>query len=576
MKKIKRLMPIICSIGTISTTAPLLASCTFFHNPEKTACSFTGGDTYLLGGVEEGKPIETTAAKPWVFVFDGLPVRPSHVELIFLDKSNPSDIHVDVNDKGECYVRWGKMATLGTHQFVILATYASKKDKNIYQRTSDLITLEITSSEKLVLPQGKDANYKIIPEIWGDNYGNIHDIWEIRLPNCAIINTDRLQYDYIVRASLKTETEEIGTFLEGFLEGKNGNRADIVLHFHTKSTTPVITQRGKFDFTFSITNENTGATLVQTTPIQAEANFETDSWTNVITYAKKGLKALQNHYGIQNFVGLQRSIHVNGIGHTVRVIGQEQDVNEKGKKMPLTFEFTTAISHGKSSDLYLGGSPLLIKLKSYSPSLHYGYLESSIDNALNDDEFNDWYAHPRFSDVQKTDLHFGVLRMIEPEVAAAIEPIQRQYFTTDFNSNVTWETKYCKLCTPCLHNYLSIYKIFKDYADTPTYIRELMVQEGFQYQYYAQTLNPYDDDRSDWTYSADQSEAITALAKKDATSDALTLDRAALSSFYMQQDRGLRGLFDVRQSYEPYIRLVDTVADSFTPSYAALAPIFAI
>ncbi|MCQ3907410.1 MAG: hypothetical protein MJ219_01270 [Mycoplasmoidaceae bacterium] len=52
---------------------------------------------------------------------------------------------------------------------------------------------------------------------------------------------------------------------------------------------------------------------------------------------------MQKHYGIDNFVGLSRTVPLNGIKHKVTVIGQNADIDKDGKKIALTFQFDTLI-----------------------------------------------------------------------------------------------------------------------------------------------------------------------------------------------------------------------------------------
>lgn len=84
-------------------------------------------------------------------------------------------------------------------------------------------------------------------------------------------------------------------------------------------------------------------------------NFSTDSWFTVVDLCNQGLGVLKDHYKIQSFVGLERKIIINGLAHTVKVIGENEDFqcteNTEGEIVPdyhkpvaLTFQFDTVIS----------------------------------------------------------------------------------------------------------------------------------------------------------------------------------------------------------------------------------------
>lgn len=575
MKKIKRLMPIICSVGAISTVTPVLASCTFFHNPEKVACSFTGGDTYLLGRVDdEGKVVYDNAIHPWVFKYDNEQVTPTNVEIYPLDQSDFSDIGTFQDEYGGCYVVWGerKMTTLGTHKFVIAATYVDEDDE-VYQRISDPITLEITSSKRLVLPQGKDAQFKIIPAVRHADYNQAVNVWEIKLPNCAAVN---LPSRCKVLATLNTESDDIGEFCAGEVKPQGGDRADINLWFWAKNSFPTITKRGNYDFTISVQDDYTGETIVFNTPIQVEANFESDSWANVIKYSKQGIKALQDHYGIQDFVGLERTVNINGCCHRVRVIGQEQDVNDKGEILPLTYEFTNLISLGQSSGDGKTASTLLINTHAGTQS-SYGYLDSKICDALNSDVFSDWYYLDTDSGEPKnTDYVGGVIKMMDIEVAAALQPIERDYFKTDKNWKVTWTKKAMKLCTPSIHNYLSVPAIMDVSTDIiPSELKPILIQEGHQYQYYWRKLN----ESHNWTaeslafYKKDTFDLFVRRNIKNSYATK-SYDHTFLSSQYTKPSEGYPISLGLEEDYISDIMYIEpTILNSV---YTSMAPIFAI
>ncbi len=82
-----------------------------------------------------------------------------------------------------------------------------------------------------------------------------------------------------------------------------------------------------------------------------EDKFKTDDWQTVVEHANKGLNDLKAYYGLDSFVGLERTIKINGIEHKVRVIGEnedylagEDDKPQLDKPVALTFQFDNIIS----------------------------------------------------------------------------------------------------------------------------------------------------------------------------------------------------------------------------------------
>lgn len=79
--------------------------------------------------------------------------------------------------------------------------------------------------------------------------------------------------------------------------------------------------------------------------------FENDSWTTIVFFANRGLDALKNHYGLDSFVGLERTVKIYGVEHKVRVVGENEDylADNEGKPditkpVALTFQFANIVS----------------------------------------------------------------------------------------------------------------------------------------------------------------------------------------------------------------------------------------
>lgn len=85
---------------------------------------------------------------------------------------------------------------------------------------------------------------------------------------------------------------------------------------------------------------------------QEEVNaFVTDSWSTVVENANQGLDHLKQHYEINSFIGLERTVTIYGVEHKVRVIGENEDylADAEGKPdttkpVALTFQFANIVS----------------------------------------------------------------------------------------------------------------------------------------------------------------------------------------------------------------------------------------
>lgn len=78
--------------------------------------------------------------------------------------------------------------------------------------------------------------------------------------------------------------------------------------------------------------------------------FETDPWSTIVEHANQGLNHLKQHYGVNSFVGLERSVKINGLDQKVRVIGENEDYIASASGAPtndmaaLTFQFVNVLS----------------------------------------------------------------------------------------------------------------------------------------------------------------------------------------------------------------------------------------
>lgn len=80
-------------------------------------------------------------------------------------------------------------------------------------------------------------------------------------------------------------------------------------------------------------------------------SFEADPWTAVVSHANQGLSHLKEWYGLDSFIGLEKTINIYGLEHKVRVIGENEDylADSQGKPqldkpVALTFQFSNIVS----------------------------------------------------------------------------------------------------------------------------------------------------------------------------------------------------------------------------------------
>lgn len=554
MKKIKHLLPIICSTCALAGSVPIITSCTFFNNHDEKNFTFTGGDTYLLGGMEKGVPVATEAYKSWDATIDGKPVSPTNVEMVMLDTSSPADIHLRMVEN-RCYINWGEEVKPGLHKFMLAASYKDSESKITYQATTPAITLEITSNEKLVLID-TPTPYTFQPS------PDRNPKWKVNIPEVALANGNF--YDLEVSAKITTETEEIKTFVSGdfYYNGTNKTKIDIL--FNMEDDYCNLTQ-GIYGISLNVQDTVTGATLLNDELIQVEAGFQADSWKNVIHYTKQGLKSLQQHYGIDDFTGLYRGLNVNGALHKVRVIGQEEDVNDKGKPITLTFEFYNAISTGQTSKYDQSGTALVLPWTTSEGKTNFGYLDSTMPEVLNGDSFNDWYIS-QMHDIVKTDINSGVIKMMDIEVASVLQPIRRKYFSTKPDGSIEWATKAYKLTQPCLHNYYSPMAILSSQNLSDTEKMCCLQETNHQYSFYQKQIG-------DRTYvDGDWQNFWEVFERCPIWKDGFDAPIISTSWFYDQQTKRSWGVLRPYQYAPTYSR---TFKYGENP-YTGVAPIFGI
>ncbi|XQP55337.1 MAG: InlB B-repeat-containing protein [Mycoplasmoidaceae bacterium] len=219
-----------------------------------------------------------------------------------------------------------------------------------------------------------------------------------------------------------------------------------------------------------------------------------DSWETVCYYANLGIDALKNAYGKEpeEFIGLTRTINLNGYDHKVRVVGINQDYTDKDSTKPvtLTFQFESVVS---GQDRGIG-----LEIEWNSEASNQNYWESTLENALNSED-NDvaWYASS-----QESTEHRSVQTIIKDENKLLMNNIKSVYRGVNvYDETIEQSPQYhsvykpVKIFIPTFSNLFSTIGINTSeviVGDDAQAKKDLYCQEGQlgdvdrQYQYYAQ------------------------------------------------------------------------------------------
>lgn len=154
------------------------------------------------------------------------------------------------------------------------------------------------------------------------------------------------------------------------------------------------------------------------------AKFENDTWENVIKTSDKGFDELKKTYGVESFIGLTRTVDVNGIAHTVRVIGENVDSYGSGDTAALTYQFEDVISD-KNGDV--------LRAEYNQNKWQFDYIESQngINKMLNGpaDETIKWYEKGQSTPSESYTQ--PLIQMIDQNVANAIKSINKKQLTNN-------------------------------------------------------------------------------------------------------------------------------------------------
>lgn len=222
---------------------------------------------------------------------------------------------------------------------------------------------------------------------------------------------------------------------------------------------------------------------VSCAPKKAES-FINDSWKTVCYYAKKGLDKLHKAYEADcnantdfpgTLIGLERKVTINGLEHTVKVVGEEQDyLDEKHEKpVTLTFQFTNLISGTNKkllSTFWQGGDQ----------QINAHYWNSTLNDALNSTEDVEWRDGDKGHLVDEKHSVYEMIKDGNKDLAKNIKSVDK-VVNVDPSESINWiqMNHATKLFCPTIANYYQNDKL-------PTSYQHLA--EGKQYQYYEKKL----------------------------------------------------------------------------------------
>ncbi|MBQ0045687.1 MAG: hypothetical protein KBS35_02250, partial [Mycoplasma sp.] len=177
-------------------------------------------------------------------------------------------------------------------------------------------------------------------------------------------------------------------------------------------------------------------------------NFSTDDWSKIVELSKQGLDSLKQHYNVESFVGLQRKVTINGLEHTVKVIGENEDfkckTDEHGfiepdykKPVALTFQFDNVVSYKDDDNDIL---PVKIKFAAEEtiPGLEpiinaCGWEVSNAKQYLNNPE----YEPP---EAMENEYQPFITQLKEQLGSNAIEKVYKRSFNTNVQLHIGYTT----------------------------------------------------------------------------------------------------------------------------------------
>ncbi|XQP55546.1 MAG: hypothetical protein ACOQNY_01930 [Mycoplasmoidaceae bacterium] len=86
-----------------------------------------------------------------------------------------------------------------------------------------------------------------------------------------------------------------------------------------------------------------GQQKLKTPVLKMVCPLDIQNWESFSKVADQGLAELKKKYKVSSFLGMEKSVFINGKKYETRIIGEEDDVTDKGVTVALTFQFTESI-----------------------------------------------------------------------------------------------------------------------------------------------------------------------------------------------------------------------------------------
>lgn len=469
MKKFKLILPIVCSGTTLLSVGTALTSC---NDPEQETkvLRLINGETNLISGMEDGHAIAGAAWQPWIAVDENGEI-PDNV--YYQIQPISGDFNTIWIGKTDGYVRWSNDTQEGTYKFRVSASYYDEKEEVKVSAVSDVITLEVTSQFKVRIPQGDRATCDLI----STNDGTMFILRGFEFVNVTGVPFEAIKVIVADDPILGKVGNNWSLEPEALVEYSYAYEQTNLIGYFSNDDLEI----GEHKIHVTILNDQTQQVLVNNQEFAVTSSFSTDSWENVAKQAKKGLNHLKEYYGVKSFAGLTRTVTVNGLKHQVMVVGENEDIDENGKKVPLTFQFLNVICDEE-------GHPLKVKWNNTSTS-QLNYWESNINDALvQDGIYENWYLADGESAKEWYGYQSSLINMIPQTIQSNMKSIKRKVLTYDASSKsykATQESR--KLFIPTMNSSFSDKGIINS-TDAKYFvkdeIKQLYASEDNQYSYY--------------------------------------------------------------------------------------------
>lgn len=463
MKKIKLLMPL------LGSSALLVAGTTIFTTSCSTTDKYseyqlTGGDYELLGDATgSGSAREERAWK--VLDNDGKKVNKEVVFSLQVLSDLSGDQVIDITQLG--IVHWTHLSIGETYKIRVVAKITDYKTQEQQVRMTDTITIRNTRVLELKAPQADEAECRLFSVDSQQTLGNIAISGIIQ--GFELVNYDEEELslrDFVVtvREDVPEGKEQLG-ILRGRFVRINDRTFGVMITSDKNTIEP-----GTHSIKMTILNRK-GGELLHDASFTLITSFEVDTWDNVVKYANKGLSALQQHYGVKDFVGLTRTVLINNLKHRVTVIGQNVDVDTNNQKTALTFQFDHVISDGN-------GDYLNVQLT----GADYCYWDSKINEALNSPDGFEWHDHwGKVSSVKQS-----AYQLLPIPLQNGLKPVKKNVLHHDNEKGWELEENTTYLFEPALGSFLSYEGFIESDPKLATdEQKNLYMVEDQQYEYYA-------------------------------------------------------------------------------------------